>query len=67
MDELIVARAIAGIGGGGLNTLATIVLSDIVPLRQRGTWQGYRNLAYAIGLGAGSLGGAITDHVGWRW
>ncbi len=67
MNQLIAARAVAGVGGGGFNTLATIVLADIIPLRQRGTFQGYRDLIFAVGLGVGSLGGFITESLGWRW
>ncbi|KAL0958454.1 hypothetical protein HGRIS_000596 [Hohenbuehelia grisea] len=40
MTELICARAFAGIGGGGMTTIVSIIMSDIVPLRSRGTWQG---------------------------
>ncbi len=68
MGELLAARAIAGIGGGGLTTLIAIFLSDIIPLEDRGTWQGYANLVFAVGLGVGApLGGFFADHAGWRW
>ncbi len=36
MNELIAARAFAGIGGGGMTTVVSILLSDAVPLRDRG-------------------------------
>ncbi|KAI9784048.1 MAG: hypothetical protein M1816_001079 [Peltula sp. TS41687] len=68
MAELITARALAGIGGGGLTTLAAIVLSDVIPLRDRGTWQGYSNLVFATGQGIGApLGSFLADYTGWRW
>jgi MFS family permease len=38
--QLIAARAFAGIGGGGLTTMSSIVTSDLVPLRKRGVYQG---------------------------
>lgn len=66
MNQLILARAITGLAGG-FNTLASIVLSDIIPLRKRGVWQAWRNLVFAAGMGAGSCGGWITDTIGWRW
>lgn len=68
MNELIAARALAGIGGGGMTTVVSIMMSDIVPLRERGKWQGYLNIVYATGAGTGApLGGILSDYVGWRW
>ncbi|KAI0643317.1 MFS general substrate transporter [Trametes meyenii] len=68
MTELIAARALAGIGGGGMTTLASIVMSDIAPLRQRGTLQGFGNIAFAAGQATGApLGGFFADSIGWRW
>ncbi|KAI9706649.1 MAG: hypothetical protein M1836_003658 [Candelina mexicana] len=54
IDELIAARAFAGIGGGGMTTVVSILLSDIIPLRERGKWQGYVNIIYASGAGFGA-------------
>jgi predicted MFS family arabinose efflux permease len=68
MSQLIAARAFAGIGGGGMTTVVSILLSDVVPLRDRGAWQGYVNIIYASGAAAGApLGGLLADSVGWRW
>lgn len=67
MSQLIAARVIVGVGGGGFITLSVIIISDLVPLRRRGIWQAIRNLIYAVGLSAGSMGGMITDRLGWRW
>ena len=68
MPQLIAARAFAGIGGGGMSTVCSILLSDIVPLRERGQWQGYVNIVYAAGAGIGApLGGILADSIGWRW
>lgn len=61
-------QALAGIGGGGMTTVVSILLSDIVPLRNRGTWQGYINIIYSTGAGIGApLGGLLADSIGWRW
>ncbi|KAK9899963.1 MFS general substrate transporter [Cystobasidium minutum MCA 4210] len=66
--QLIAARAFAGIGGGGLTTMSSIVTSDLVPLRSRGTYQGLGNLVYAAGAAIGGpLGGWLGDSIGWRW
>lgn len=47
--ELCVARAIAGIGGGGMNAVVTILVTDLVSLRDRGLFQGYINVVYTAG------------------
>jgi predicted MFS family arabinose efflux permease len=68
MGELIAARAFAGIGGGGMNVCISILMSDIVSLRERGTWQGYLNVIYATAAAIGApLGGFLADSIGWRW
>ncbi|CDW99452.1 hypothetical protein, partial [Sporisorium scitamineum] len=67
MNALLVARFIAGIGGGSLLTTLSICMTDLVPLRQRGLWQGITNILFgsASALG-GPLGGFINDAFGWR-
>jgi multidrug resistance protein len=68
MGQLIAARAFSGIGGGGMTTVVSILLSDMVPLRERGKWQGYVNIIYATGASTGApLGGILADSIGWRW
>ncbi|KAF9060230.1 MFS general substrate transporter [Rhodocollybia butyracea] len=72
MEMLIVSRFIAGIGGGGINTISTqvhtIVVSDMYSLRDRGLAQGVASVFNGFGLGfGGPLGGLITDWFGWRW
>ncbi|KAF5390042.1 hypothetical protein D9757_003893 [Collybiopsis confluens] len=68
MEELIVARALAGIGGGGMSTVVSIIMSDIIPLRSRGVWQGIINIVFATGSSVGApLGGFLSDTIGWRW
>ena len=68
IEQLIAARAVAGIGGGGMTTVVSIMISDIVSLRERGKWQGYLNIIFAAGSSAGApLGGIFADVIGWRW
>jgi MFS family permease len=68
MGELVAARAVAGIGGGGMTTCVNILLNDIVGLRERGMWAGYVNLIYSAGMATGApLGGLLADSIGWRW
>lgn len=66
--QLFLARAITGIGGGGLITLATVINSDIIPSAKRGLFQGFQNILVGIGsiLGA-ALGGFISEQIGWRY
>ncbi|KAK9369870.1 major facilitator superfamily-domain-containing protein [Lipomyces kononenkoae] len=66
--SLVAARIIAGCGGGGLFTMSVIILSDIVPLRQRGLFQGIGNIVYGSGAALGGvLGGVLSESFGWRW
>ncbi|RUP46018.1 hypothetical protein BC936DRAFT_147448 [Jimgerdemannia flammicorona] len=68
MTMLIVARAIAGIGGSGLMSCVMIIISDIVPLRERGKYQGLLGGVFSLSSVVGPLlGGVFTDHVNWRW
>lgn len=65
---LCAARAVAGIGGGGLTSMSTIVTSDLVSLKMRGTWQGLGNVVFAAGAALGGpLGGLLADRgSSWR-
>ena len=54
MNALLVARFVAGIGGGGLLSTSSICMTDLVPLRQRGLWQGITNILFGS---ASALGG----------
>lgn len=51
--QIVAARAFSGIGGGGMTTVVSIVVSDLVPLRSRGTWQGVLNIIFATGMAVG--------------
>ncbi|KAI8364470.1 major facilitator superfamily domain-containing protein [Choanephora cucurbitarum] len=64
---LVIARAIAGVGGGGINCMTTVINADLVPIRERGKFQSYGNIAFTVGsiLGA-PLGGLLNDTLGWR-
>ncbi|KAM0722824.1 hypothetical protein Q7P37_002266 [Cladosporium fusiforme] len=66
---MILGRVIAGIGGGGMISIATFLLSDLTPLRKRGIMQGIANLWYGAGAMLGAvIGGLLQDHTagGWR-
>ena len=65
---LIVARAIQGIGGGGLIILVNICISDLFSMRNRGTYFGMVGMVWAFASAVGPiLGGVFTEKVSWRW
>ncbi|TFY60743.1 hypothetical protein EVG20_g7309 [Dentipellis fragilis] len=67
MNMLIGARTVQGIGGGGIISMSQIIVSDIVPLAERGIYQGFLGLTWAFASGIGPpLGGALASSV-WRW
>ncbi|GAA2409778.1 MDR family MFS transporter [Nonomuraea africana] len=70
MGQLIAARAVQGLGVGGLSALSQVILGDIVPPRERGRYSGYMGAVFGISTVAGPLlGGFIVDadRLGWRW
>lgn len=70
MGVLIGARAIQGIGMGGLTALVQIVIASIVAPRERGRYFGYLGAVFAMATVSGPLiGGVIVDTpwLGWRW
>ncbi|KAI0259538.1 iron permease [Gloeopeniophorella convolvens] len=68
MNMLIAGRAIQGAGCGAISTLVQIILSDLVPLRQRGQFNSFLALAWAAAAGTAPLiGGAAAKHGHWRW
>ncbi|KAF2093560.1 putative major facilitator superfamily transporter [Rhizodiscina lignyota] len=65
---LIVARAIQGVGAGGLLTLVNICIGDIFSPRSRGTYYGIISAVWALASAVGPLiGGAFTQNISWRW
>lgn len=51
-----------------MTTVVSIMMSDIVPLKERGVWQGIINIVFASGAACGApLGGAFADYLSWRW
>jgi EmrB/QacA subfamily drug resistance transporter len=68
MNELVVARALQGIGAGGLMSLVLAIVGDIVSPRERGKYMGYFLGVFAVSSVAGPLlGGFLTDSLSWRW
>jgi EmrB/QacA subfamily drug resistance transporter len=68
LPQLILFRALQGLGGGGLMSLAQAAIADVVAPRERGRYQGYLATVWAISSIAGPLvGGWVSDHMSWRW
>ena len=68
MTWLIGSRALQGIGGGGLTVTATAMIADIIPLRDRGKYQGAIGAVFGGTTVLGPLlGGFFTDHWSWQW
>jgi EmrB/QacA subfamily drug resistance transporter len=68
MNELILFRAIQGVGAGGLMLGSQAIIADIVPPRYRGHYVGLIGSAWAVASIAGPLlGGFLVDSLSWRW
>lgn len=78
MLQLIVFRAIQGLGGGALFTTAFAIIADLFPPRERGRFAGLFGGVFGLASAVGPLlGGYFTDHgtvsfgghviAGWRW
>lgn len=74
MDQLVIFRALQGIGAGGLMSLILAIVGDVIPPRQRGRYQGYFGAVFGLSSVVGPLlGGFLADAnsilgvAGWRW
>ncbi|HTZ15380.1 MAG TPA: MDR family MFS transporter [Mycobacterium sp.] len=68
MAMLVGARALQGFGGGAITVTATALIGEIIPLRDRGRYQGALGAVFGVTTVIGPLlGGYFTDHLSWRW
>lgn len=68
MNWLIAARTIQGAGGGGVQSISVIIISDLVPLSERAIFLAIFGLTWATACAIGPLvGGSLADVGQWRW
>lgn len=68
MNFLIAGRAVQGLGGGGIASMTHIILSDLVPLQERGLFNGLIAMTYTVASGIGPVvGGSLAERGHWRW
>ncbi|MFA7514286.1 MAG: MFS transporter, partial [Mycolicibacterium vanbaalenii] len=68
MEMLVASRALQGVGGGALMVTAAALIGEVIPLRDRGRYQGALGAVFGVTTVVGPLlGGYFTDHLTWRW
>ena len=66
--QLVVFRALQGLGGGGLMILSQAIIADIVPASERGKYLGPLGAIFGLSaVGGPLLGGFFVDHLTWQW
>ncbi|KPI41291.1 Vacuolar membrane amino acid uptake transporter fnx2 [Cyphellophora attinorum] len=66
--HVIAGRVVSGVGGAGMTALVSIIIADLVPVRNVAAWRSFVNVAATVGRALGGpVGGWLTDTIGWRW
>ncbi|AEO59483.1 hypothetical protein MYCTH_103794 [Thermothelomyces thermophilus ATCC 42464] len=64
---LLCGRIVQGIGSGGIDLFAELILCDIIPLKKRGHYVAIKAAVYALGTTIGPLLGGVFAQTNWRW
>ena len=68
LPQLVAARVLQGLGGGGLMVLSQSLIGELVPPRERARFQAYFATVFtSASIGGPVLGGIVVSHVSWRW
>jgi len=68
LGQLVIARVLQGLGGGGLMVMAQALIGELVPPRERARFQGYFAAVFTLASVSGPvLGGLVVTHASWRW
>ena len=68
MEQLIIFRAIQGLGAGAVLPMVLTIIGDIFDLAERARMQGFFSGVWGVSSVVGpALGGFIVDHLSWRW
>ena len=68
LPQLVAARVLQGLGGGGLMVLSQALIGELVPPRERARFQGYFATVFtAASIGGPVIGGIVVEHTSWRW
>ncbi|KAK0750096.1 major facilitator superfamily domain-containing protein [Schizothecium vesticola] len=68
MWQVVLGRILTGTGTSGMTVLVSILITDLLPLREVAQWRAFVNVVATTGRSIGGpLGGWLADVVGWRW
>ncbi|MDT9150870.1 MFS transporter, partial [Escherichia coli] len=68
MEQLIIFRAIQGIGAGGILPSTMTIIADVYPFEKRAKVLGFMGSAWGIaGVFGPLVGGFLVDQLSWHW